>query len=113
MTHSFPHRRSSDLPPMETSDMQYDVIVVGSGASGLTAAIRAAKAGLSVLVLEKADHFGGTTAVSGGGIWIPGSPQEVAAGVEDSPAERQSVVGGKSVAVSVDLGGRRIIKKKK
>src|SRR3546814_18178225 len=76
---------------METSDMQYDVIVVGSGASGLTAAIRAAKAGLSVLVLAKAAHFGGTTAVSGGGIWIPGSPQAVAAGVEDGPAiARQS-----------------------
>ncbi|ARS26869.1 FAD-dependent oxidoreductase [Sphingomonas sp. KC8] len=66
--------------------MQYDVIVVGSGASGLTAAIRAAKSGLSVLVLEKAGHFGGTTAVSGGGIWIPGSPQARAAGVDDSPA---------------------------
>ncbi|WP_380879670.1 hypothetical protein ACFB49_23570 [Sphingomonas sp. DBB INV C78] len=66
--------------------MQYDVIVVGSGASGLTAAIRAAKSGLSVLLLEKADHFGGTTAVSGGGIWIPGSPQARAAGVDDSPA---------------------------
>src|SRR3546814_1565294 len=77
-------------PPMETSDMQYDVIVVGSGASGLTAAIRAAKAGLSVLVLEKADHFGGTTAVSGGGIWIPGSPQAVAAGVEDSRSEEHT-----------------------
>lgn len=40
------------------------------GAAGLTAAIRAAQEGLAVLVLEKADHFSGTTATSGGGMWI-------------------------------------------
>jgi succinate dehydrogenase/fumarate reductase flavoprotein subunit len=64
--------------------MQYDVVVMGSGAAGLTAALVAAKAGNSVAVLEKADHFGGTTAISGGGIWIPASPQAKAEGVDDS-----------------------------
>jgi succinate dehydrogenase/fumarate reductase flavoprotein subunit len=64
--------------------MQYDVVVMGSGAAGLTAALVAAKAGRSVAVLEKAPHFGGTTAISGGGIWIPGSPQAMAEGVDDS-----------------------------
>ena len=71
---------------------QYDVVVVGSGAAGMTAAIRAASAGLSVLVLEKAAHFGGTTSVSGGGIWIPDSPQARAAGVEDSRAVARQYV---------------------
>ena len=73
--------------------MEWDVIIVGSGASGLTAAVRAAQAQLKVLVLEKADHFGGTTALSGGGIWIPNNPQAVAAGIVDPPeAVRQYVL---------------------
>jgi succinate dehydrogenase/fumarate reductase flavoprotein subunit len=65
-------------------NMRYDVVVMGSGAAGLTAALVAAKAGNTVAVLEKASHFGGTTAISGGGIWVPGSPQAKAAGVKDS-----------------------------
>ncbi|WP_417622364.1 FAD-dependent oxidoreductase [Parasphingorhabdus sp.] len=67
--------------------MQYDVVVMGSGAAGLTAALVAAKAGNKVAVLEKASQFGGTTAISGGGIWIPSSPQAEAAGIDDSKAE--------------------------
>jgi succinate dehydrogenase/fumarate reductase flavoprotein subunit len=65
--------------------MEWDVIVVGSGASGLTAAVRAAHARLKVLVVEKANSFGGTTALSGGGIWIPNNPQAHAAGIVDPP----------------------------
>lgn len=65
---------------------EFDVVVVGSGAAGMTAAIRAAAEGAAVLVLEKAAHFGGTTSVSGGGIWVPESPQARAAGVTDSRA---------------------------
>jgi succinate dehydrogenase/fumarate reductase flavoprotein subunit len=64
--------------------MHYDVIIMGSGAAGLTAALVAAKAGNKVAVLEKALHFGGTSAISGGGIWVPASPQAEAAGVKDS-----------------------------
>lgn len=49
----------------------FDVVVVGSGSAGMMAATRAADLGLSVLVVEKASKFGGTSATSGGGIWIP------------------------------------------
>lgn len=65
----------------ESSD--FDVVVVGSGAAGMTAAITASAAGLNVAVLEKEKQFGGTTARSGGWLWIPLSPQARAAGVED------------------------------
>lgn len=49
----------------------YDVVVVGSGAGALLSACRAHDNGLSVLVIEKTAKYGGTSAVSGGGIWIP------------------------------------------
>lgn len=61
-----------------------DLLVIGSGAAGLSAAITARKLGLDVLVVEKADVLGGTTAVSGGWAWIPCSPVAERAGVHDS-----------------------------
>ncbi|GLK45489.1 hypothetical protein GCM10017612_34090 [Novosphingobium resinovorum] len=76
----------------ETPMREFDVVVVGSGAAGMTAALRAAATGASVLVLEKAPQFGGTTSVSGGGIWIPDSPQARAAGVKDSRAVARQYV---------------------
>lgn len=51
--------------------IETDIVIVGSGAAGLTAAITARQLGLEALVLEKTAHFGGTTAYSGGAPWIP------------------------------------------
>lgn len=64
--------------------MNCDVLVIGSGAGGLSAAVTAAHAGLKVIVAEKADVFGGTTARSGGWSWIPCNPPAQRAGVKDS-----------------------------
>lgn len=64
----------------------YDVVVVGAGGAGMTAALAAAKQGLSAVVLEKSEYFGGSTARSGGGVWIPGNYALQAAGQADDPA---------------------------
>ncbi|MBD2839729.1 FAD-dependent oxidoreductase [Pseudomonas sp. JM0905a] len=61
-----------------------DVLVIGSGASGLAAAVTAAHQGLDVLVAEKTDQLGGTSAWSGGWLWIPLNPLARAEGIEDS-----------------------------
>ncbi|WP_282702960.1 3-oxosteroid 1-dehydrogenase [Streptomyces sp. CC219B] len=74
---------SADLPLLGT----YDVVVIGSGAAGMTAALTAAGQGLTCVVLEKAGTFGGSAARSGAGIWIPNNSVILAAGVPDTPAK--------------------------
>ncbi|MEI6457341.1 MAG: FAD-dependent oxidoreductase [Pseudomonadota bacterium] len=61
-----------------------DVVVVGSGAGGMLAAIRAHDLGLRVVLLEKSDRYGGTSAVSGGAIWIPNNGESPH---QDSPEQ--------------------------
>ncbi|UCP00633.1 FAD-dependent oxidoreductase [Metapseudomonas lalkuanensis] len=66
------------------NERRCDVLVIGSGASGLAAAVTAAHQGLDVLVAEKTDQLGGTSAWSGGWLWIPRNPLARAEGIEDS-----------------------------
>jgi len=68
-------------------DEEVDVLVIGSGAGGMTAAIAAADAHVKVLIVEKSSEYGGTSATSGGGIWIPNSPIGKQAGLQDSEDE--------------------------
>jgi succinate dehydrogenase/fumarate reductase flavoprotein subunit len=69
--------------------LECDVLVLGSGAGGLATAVTAAARGLSVMVAEKEDVFGGTTAWSGGWMWIPRNPLATRAGiVEDIETPR-------------------------
>ena len=66
-------------------DYSYDVVVVGSGNGGMTAALCCYEMGArDVLLVEKSDQYGGTSSISGGGVWIPGNRYARAAGAEDS-----------------------------
>jgi 3-oxosteroid 1-dehydrogenase len=65
-------------------DIDCDVLVVGSGGGALAGALLAATAGLRTVVVEKTDSFGGTTAYSGGGLWMPLSAPTQRAGIDDS-----------------------------
>lgn len=66
---------------------QCDVLVIGSGAGGLSTAVTAAVQGLDIIVAEKASVFGGTTAVSGGWLWVPNTPHAKSAGQAESIEE--------------------------
>src|SRR6201997_4976300 len=63
---------------------EFDVVVVGSGGAGMVAALAAAHRGLSTIVIEKAAHYGGSTARSGGGVWIPNNEILKRDGVTDT-----------------------------
>ena len=65
------------------AEQEYDLIVVGSGAGALLGAIRAQEQGLKTLLVEKTDLFGGTSALSGGGIWIPLNYDQKNSGIKD------------------------------
>lgn len=69
---------------------EFDVVVCGSGAAGLTAAVVCAQSGLTVLLLEKTDLIGGTTAYSVGVPWIPNNHHMAALGEEDSIEQAES-----------------------
>src|SRR5262245_22660726 len=70
---------------MSDLDHTVDVLVIGSGGGGMTAALAADASGLDTLVVEKSPQFGGSTALSGGGIWVPGAPSQRKAGYVPDP----------------------------
>ena len=70
--------------PDRENEISCDVLVVGTGAGALTAAIAAHDAGAQVLIVEKSDQYGGTSATSGGGIWIPNNHHLFEEGGDDS-----------------------------
>lgn len=83
------------------ADTTVDLLVVGSG-TGMAAALAASELGLSVLIVEKSSTVGGSTARSGGALWLPGSPVLSDAGAGDTPERArtylQSVVAGTAPA---------------
>ena len=87
-------------------DVEVDVLVVGSGMGGLTAALVARHHNLDTLVVEKAAKYGGSSALSGGGVWVPNNPILVRAGLRDSQERArtymESVVGNRIPAGRID-----------
>jgi len=82
---------------MADTDESFDIVIVGSGGGALVAALAASAAGLRPVILEKQPVIGGSTAMSGGMLWVPDNPLQRAAGLADSPADGlaylQAVVG--------------------
>lgn len=88
------------------SEITCDVLVIGAGAGGLSCAVASAILKLDVIVVEKTSVVGGTTAWSGGWLWIPGNPHAVAGGiVDDVPRARrylQNELGDRFNAARID-----------
>ncbi len=91
---------------MTTWDTTVDLVIIGSGGGGMVAALTAADAGASALVLEKQERVGGSTCMSGGILWVPNNPVMRADGVadsyEDAMAHFEAVVGDVGPASSFE-----------
>jgi 3-oxosteroid 1-dehydrogenase len=91
---------------MTVWDDTVDVVIVGSGGGGMVAALTATEAGATALILEKEERIGGSTAMSGGIVWVPDNPVMRAEGVpdsyEDAMAHFETVVGDVGPASSVE-----------
>ncbi len=85
-----------------SADRDYDVVVLGTGAAGLTAAIRAAFDGARVGLFEKDERVGGTTAWSGGMAWIPNNPHMAGIGVRDSREQALTYLNSLSHGMMLD-----------
>lgn len=88
---------------------EFDVVVLGSGAAGLTAAVRAAAEGASVGLYEKSDLVGGTAAWSGGMVWIPANPHMAELGIEDSREEALTYLDALSLGLIDESAAARFV----
>lgn len=86
------------LHQADPSKCAFDLVIIGSGCAGLVAALTAALAGASVIVLEKTRYLGGTSAMSGGGTWVPANHHAIEAGISDSIQEALEYIGAASPA---------------
>ena len=77
----------TDHKPSAKWDYTVDVLVVGTGGGAMTAALSAHDRGAKTLLIEKDAYYGGSTAMSGGALWIPNNHLMADAGVEDSPED--------------------------
>src|SRR5262245_65913492 len=75
---------STPSTSLGTATVEVDALVVGAGAAGMTAALVSSLEGLDVMLCEKSDRVGGTTATSAGTIWVPGIRQSRKAGFTDN-----------------------------
>ena len=92
-------------PNTSQGRVEVDALVVGAGAAGMTAALVASLEGLDVLLCEKSDRVGGTTATSAGTIWVPGTRQSREAGFTDNVADARTFIEGRPAA---DEAGARL-----
>src|SRR3546814_10174411 len=89
-----------------TAVHEFDFLIIGSGAASICAALVARHAGKRPLILEKTDKVGGSTAMSGGVVWIPNNPLELAAGVDDTPEKARTYLD--ACAAEVDRKSTRL-----
>ncbi len=83
---------------MASERHECDVAVIGSGAAGLCAALTARTRGAEVVVVEKSERLGGTSAMSGGNVWVPGHHHQASAGIVDSREEALAYIRAASPA---------------
>jgi 3-oxosteroid 1-dehydrogenase len=86
-----PRAATSTITATDPLPTEVDVVVVGAGGAGMTAALAAGTAGLETLLVEKSGYFGGSTARSGGGVWIPGNYALREAGQVDDGDHEQAM----------------------
>jgi succinate dehydrogenase/fumarate reductase flavoprotein subunit len=86
---------------------EYDVVVLGAGAGGMTAACVAAAEGLRVVLIEKSPFVGGTTAVSGGMVWIPANAKAKQVGMGIRPNGLDCTLSRLSAAASMSTHAAR------